>query len=198
MFFHRLLHFLVGGHFRQSLLVDGFTGLFLLNNTKNTVVKMLVEVLRIAKGSGASRALPTDIATVACGVLVDRRWASLAAVGRRLFNAVDGGQVALEDIRPIERLLRRGPRARAEAANHGPFVVGQSMSVLVVLARESFDMVLACNDRAFLGSFRLMGEHVGLEIFEDSSAVWVRASPLLFAVIINVEVTSRWALLGPA
>ena len=97
--------------------------------------------------------------------------------------------MALEHIRSIERLLRGGPRTWTEAAYHGPFVMGQGMPVFVVFARESLDVVLARNDWAFLGTLRLMSEHVSLEVLEDPSAVGVRASSLLLAFLIAIDVT---------
>lgn len=60
--------------------------------------------------------------------------------------------MTLKNIGPIEGLFGRGPRSGTETANHGPFVMGQGVPILVVLARETFDVVFARKNRAFLGS----------------------------------------------
>jgi len=78
-------------------------------------------------------------------------------------------QVSFEDIRAIEALLGCASAAWAEATHHSTLVMRQSMSVLVVLACEAFDMVLACCNWAFLWSLILMRKHVRLEIFHVAS-----------------------------
>ena len=91
--------------------------------------------------------------------------------------------MSLENISTIEALLGGGPGAWAEVADHGAFVVCQSVTVLVVLAREAFLMVLASHNRALFRSFGLMRQHMGFEIFEEATAVGIRASAPFSTVI---------------
>lgn len=60
--------------------------------------------------------------------------------------------MALEDVSAVEALFRGGAGAWAETADHCSFVVGEGVAVLVILARESLDVVLAVQDRALLWS----------------------------------------------
>ena len=76
--------------------------------------------------------------------------------------------------------------------------MGQGVTVLVILASEAFDVIFTSKDRAFLGSLGLVSKHVSFQIFEDSSAVWVRASPFLFALFVDFDATGCRALLRPA
>ncbi len=41
------------GHFGQTLLIDGFAGLFLLYHAKHTIIQMLVKFLGIVEHGGA-------------------------------------------------------------------------------------------------------------------------------------------------
>jgi len=61
--------------------------------------------------------------------------------------------------------------------------VGKGVAVLVVLASETSDMPLAVDNRALLGSLRLMREHVGLQVFEWPTTLWMRTAPL--GIIVN-------------
>jgi hypothetical protein len=72
----------------------------------------------------------------------------------------------LEDISAVEALLCGSARSGTEAAHHCSLVVRQCVPVLVVLARETLDVVLAILDRAFLGTLGLVGEHMGLQVLE--------------------------------
>jgi hypothetical protein len=49
----------------KVMMIDGLTGLFLLYDSQDTVVKMFVEILTIDEGGSASRALAGGILTVA-------------------------------------------------------------------------------------------------------------------------------------
>lgn len=60
--------------------------------------------------------------------------------------------MTLEDVGAVEALFRGGAGTWAESAYHCPFVVGQGVAVLVVLAGESLDVVLAVQNRALLWS----------------------------------------------
>lgn len=154
MLFHRLLHLLVRVDLCQSLLVDSLTGLFLLHNTENTVVQMLVEILGIAECTRASRALASRIGAGPClGCCVGTLPPGIRG---SLFHAMHGGQMTLEDICSVEALFRRRPRPRAKPADHGTFIVGQSVTVLVVLTSETFGVVFASDNGAFFRSFGLM------------------------------------------
>lgn len=86
--------------------------------------------------------------------------------------------MSLKNICTIEALLRGGTRAGAEAAHHRALVMGQSVSVLVVLSRKAFVMVLTSDDGALLGSLGLMGQQVSFEILEDLATIRMRASTL--------------------
>lgn len=109
--------------------------------------------------------------------------------------------MSLEDVRAVEALLGRRAGARAEAAHHGPLVVGQGVAVLVVFASEALGVVLTGDDRTFLRPFGLVGEHVGLQVLEDAATVRVRASPFLFDLVICLDAAQGGALLratGPS
>lgn len=173
-------------------LVDGLAGLFLLHNAKDTVIQVLIKLLRVAESARAGRALASGVAAVSHGVI--RARALLSAVGRGLLDSVHRGQVTLEDIGPVEALLSRRPRPRAKPAKHGAFVVGKSVSVLVIFPSESFGVVLASDNGALLRSLRLMREHMGLQVFEDPTAVWMRTASLGIVVIADTaggRTTSR-------
>lgn len=47
---HGLLNGVVTSYRSQMLLIDGLAGLFLLDHAEDTIVQMLVEVLRVLKG----------------------------------------------------------------------------------------------------------------------------------------------------
>lgn len=53
------------------------------------------------------------------------------------------------------------------------------MSVLVIFARETLDVIIAGLDRALLWSLVLVGQHVSLQIFKHFSALGICASPFL-------------------
>lgn len=59
------------------------------------------------------------------------------------------------------------------------------MAILIVFSSEALEMIFAVNNRAFLRSFGLVGEHMRFEILEDFSAVWMRASAFFFTLIFN-------------
>lgn len=148
----------------EALGVDGLGGVLLLDDAQDTVVEMLVKVLGVGEGLRAGAALAGGVGGVAGELLagVDGGGGLLAAVGRRLFDAVHRGQVALEDVGAVKRLFGGRAGAGAETADHGALVMGQGVAVLVVLAREALDVVLAGLDGALFGALGLVGEHVCL------------------------------------
>lgn len=82
-----------------------------------------------------------------------------------------------EDVRTVEALFRGASRAGAEAAHHSALVVGQGVSVLVVLAGKAFGVVFASGNWALLRALVLVREHVRLEVLEVLAAcgVWAKA-----------------------
>lgn len=108
---------------------------------------------------------------------------------------MDRSQVSLEDVGPVEALFYRRARARAETAYHGTLVMGQGVSILVVFSRKAFLIVLTVQDWTFFWPFRLMCQHMGFQILEDSAAVGMRTSPLFLDLCI-VLCTSRHGTLS--
>lgn len=164
----------------------GPSRLILLGNddTQDTVVKMLVEVLRGGEAFLTDRTLsigsPRGIVTMD----VVSRWTAneeLSAVWWRLFHVMDGCQVSFKDISAVESLLISSPKIRAEGACHAPLVMCQSMAVLVVFPCEPFDVVLASFNGTFLRALLLMGEHMCCQVFEDTTAVWMGAAITMVA-----------------
>ena len=86
----------------------------------------------------------------------------------------------LEDIGAVEALFRSGPGSRTEAADHGTLVMRQGMSVLVVFPCEALEVIFTGDDGALLWSFRLVREHVGFEITEDTPAIRM-GTPMAFS-----------------
>lgn len=76
----------------------------------------------------------------------------------------------LEDVCAVEAFLSCAAAAWTETTHHCTLVVCQSVSVLIVLPGETLDVVFATGNRTLLRSLVLMSEHVGLEIFDVSSA----------------------------
>jgi hypothetical protein len=103
--------------------------------------------------------------------------------------------MSLEHISAVKALLSCGPRARTEAANHGTLIMRQSVSVLVVLASKSLDMVLACLDGALLGSLSLVSEHVGLQILERAATVRDWADTLFLVFFAKLVAATTVAML---
>jgi len=87
--------------------------------------------------------------------------------------------MSFEHICAVEALLGRAARAWTETADHGSLVVCQSVSVLVVLARKAFSVVLARRDRTLLRALILVCEHVRLEVLEVSATRRVRAETFI-------------------
>ncbi|KAG9796151.1 hypothetical protein KCU88_g160, partial [Aureobasidium melanogenum] len=64
--------------------------------------------------------------------------------------------MSLENVGAVEALLGGSARPRTKSAYHGTLVMGQGMSVLVILPSEALLVVLTCHDGTFLGPFSLM------------------------------------------
>jgi hypothetical protein len=184
-----LVNFAVVLDLGQPPCVDSLCGVLLLNNAEHTVVQVLVEVLGVGEGDGTSRTLASGIGCVSRGfaalVATSRL---LAAVWRGLLDTVHSRQMPLEDIGAVERLLSRGTGSRTETAHHCSLVVGQGVSVLVVLAREALDVVIARLNWALFGAFRLVRQHVRLQVLEGLTTVGVWASLLLLGLIAAIRV----------
>src|SRR5438105_18487 len=97
-----------------------------------------------------------------------------------------GCEMPLEDIGAVKALLSGRPRARTEAADHGALVMGEGMPVFVIFSGKSLLIVLAIRDGAFFWSLGLVCQHMGLEVFKDSSTVPVWASSFLVAFFIEL------------
>ena len=187
----RVGHVHIFGDGGEEALVDGLAGVGLLNHTQDAIVKMLVEFLRVGKGdraggAGASHLLCTSIGLASA-------WRLLAAVWRILFDTVNGSEMALENVRAVERLFSSRARSRTEAAHHGALVMRQCVSVLVVFPREAFEVVLARRDRTLLRSLGLVSKHVRFQILENATTLGKRAETLLSGLIVNLEAASALA-----
>ena len=63
--------------------------------------------------------------------------------------------------------------------------MSQSVPIFIVLASETFDVVATRHDGAFLRSFRLVRQHMGLQVFEKSPTVTTAA----FLVTVLIKAT---------
>ena len=98
--------------------------------------------------------------------------------------------MSFEDIGSVEALLRWRSRPGTKATDHGSLVVGQGVSIFVVLSCKALLVVFTSQDGTFLGTFGLMCEHVGLQVFEDFAALGMRASSLFPTFLIQL---GHWA-----
>ena len=206
----RIDYGLVVVHRGEISLVDGLTGIALLDDTQNTLVQMFVEVLGVAEGARTGRAparTVVDLVIVCVEIDITRAGPAngaalgqttdrclLTTVGRSLLDLMYVGQVSFEDVGPVEGFLGGGTHAGTEWTKHRPLVVGQRMSVLVVLARESLLRILARGDGALLRPLRLMGECMGFEVAEDAATFWIRASTAFPAVVARLDPSRGWTV----
>ncbi len=190
--------FMNGGivcYLRQPLLVDGLTRLFLSHNSKDAVVEMFVKVLCIFEGVRARRALSCRVGTVVQELLRGTRARNpLTAIRSGLFDPVDCREMTFEHVCAIEAFLRRRTRTRAKSTDHRPPVVGEGVSILVVLSSEPLQVILAGHDRAFFWAFGLVRQHVRLEVLENASTVGIRASPFFDVFVFALEATGPVAV----
>lgn len=56
------------------------------------------------------------------------------------------------------------------------------MPILIIFASKAFDMIIARLNRAFLGSFIFVCEHVCFQIFEHLAAIWEGTTAFLLAL----------------
>lgn len=64
------------------------------------------------------------------------------------------------------------------------------MAVLVILPRETFDVVLASRNWALFWSFILVSEHVCLQVFKDASTLWQWAHSLLTSLVVVIAAST--------
>lgn len=95
--------------------------------------------------------------------------------------------MTLEYVGAIKAFLCCRARARAKPAHHCAFIMGQCVPILIVFASKPFVVVVASRDRTLLGSFRLMCEHVCLQILEKSATVWIWATISLLSILIEPD-----------
>jgi hypothetical protein len=190
--------------------VDGGRWLRLDDLVEDTVVEMLVELLGVQEGEATSGALAGDTLWKAwegrarggwgrvlggwssCHVRAWRGlggWATRAAgallaatVRWSLLNIVNGHQMSLEDICAVEGLFGGKTGAWAETADHGTLVMGEGMSLAIVLSREPLLGVLAGSDWALFWSLALVSKLMSAKVTEDLVALEAEV----------VAVGSRW------
>ena len=104
-------------------------------------------------------------------------------------------QMTFEDVGSIKALLGCRARAWTETAHHRTLVMGQGVSILVILARESLLIVLTSENGTFFGSFRLMSKHMSFQVLEDPPTIWVRASASVSTFVVGLECGRLWALM---
>jgi hypothetical protein len=69
----------------------------------------------------------------------------------------------------------------------------ECVPVLVILPCEAFDIVLARSDWALLRPLVLVGEHMCLQVFEDSAAFGKRAKSLLTRLVVQLVAAPAFA-----
>jgi len=55
-------------------------------------------------------------------------------------------------------------------------------------------VIITGYDRALFWTFRLVRQHVRLEVLEDSSTIRIRAAPFLVVLVIQLETTGPLAV----
>lgn len=76
--------------------------------------------------------------------------------------------------------------------------MGQSMSVLVVLASKTLLVIVTSYNGTFFGPFGLMGKHVGFQVLEKSATVDVWTTAPLSTVFVESNAGGPWAVLRVA
>ena len=189
---HRLLHRAVARDLGQVVLVDGLARLLLLERLEYAVVQVVVEVLGVTEHGRARRALARRVARLAARAFLEGRAAGLfAAVGWRLLHAVHRREVPLEHIGAVEALFSGRAAVGAEVAHHGALVMRERVPAAIVLPREAFDVIRTRHDRALFGALRLVREHVGFQIADDTAAVDIWTPALLLALFVDSHARAR-------
>ena len=65
--------------------------------------------------------------------------------------------------------------------------MGQGVTVLVILARETFDVVFAGRNWAFFRPFWLVGEHVRFQVSEHTATVGMGAATLPVSLFVTLD-----------
>jgi hypothetical protein len=65
--------------------------------------------------------------------------------------------------------------------------MGKGVSVLVIFACKALGVIFAGLDRAFLGSFGLVGQHVRFQVLEDATTFWNGALAFFSGFIIKLK-----------
>ena len=79
--------------------------------------------------------------------------------------------MSLEDVRAIEQPLMRCSQARTKGTQHSPFVMGQSMPILIVLSGKSLEMIITRLNGTLFWSLFLVRKHVRGEVLKDTAAI---------------------------
>lgn len=74
--------------------------------------------------------------------------------------------------------------------------MGKGMSILIVLAGKAFLMIFTSDNGALFRPFRLVRQHVGLEILEYSSTVGVWAAAFFVVLFVHLETAGSLAVQG--
>jgi len=142
---------------------------------------MLIEILGVIECHLASWTLARSMRSIVWKPLAT--WNLHPAIRGRLFYCMNNGEVAFEEVCTTKWLFCERTATRTKATDHSTFKVTQSMTILVVLPSKSFGVIIAGLNRAFFGSFVLMSQHMGFEIFEQLATVRICATPFLFRLV---------------
>ena len=95
--------------------------------------------------------------------------------------------MSLEHIGTVKALV-----ARAPWTDHGSFVMGKSVPILIIASGETAGVELAADNRTFLRPLRLVSEYVGLDIFDGLPTLRKRApNSVPVAVFPSIAVIRR-------
>lgn len=107
--------------------------------------------------------------------------------------------MTLEQVDPIEALLRRGTLTGTEAADDSRLVVsGNEVTVAIILAGKATLVEVAIRYGALLGTLGLVSEHVCFEVFVCLAAIRIGACCPLLALFIEYGAVIRDSLVRPS